>query len=824
MATEERPLNAGPPETGEGAVALPLLALRDIVVFPYMVVPLLVGRRRSIEAVSRAMEKDRIIFLAAQKDAAVEEPGQKDIYGVGVIAEILQLVRQPDGSLKILVEGQARGRIQRFLPDEGALLVEVVELPEETREGPEIEALMRSVRSQFEQYCKLNPRLPAELSASISNIRDPGRLADAIAAHLSSKVEEKQKVLEAVDPGERLRRLAELLGAEMEIAQLEVRIQGQVRKQMEKTQKEYYLQEQMRAIQKELGKMDELAEEAEELREAIRKAKMPKEVEAKALREVDKLAKMMSTSPEATVVRNYLDWLVSLPWSKRTRDRLDIGRAKRILDEDHYGLTKPKERILEYLAVRKLVKNMRGPILCFVGPPGVGKTSLGRSIARALGRNFVRMSLGGVRDEAEIRGHRRTYIGALPGRIIQGMRKAGSRNPVFLLDEVDKMSMDFRGDPSAALLEVLDPEQNSTFSDHYLEVEFDLSDVMFITTANIRDAIPPPLLDRMEVIELPGYTDDEKIKIATRFLLPKQLEAHGLKPGQVVISENAVQSLIRGYTREAGVRNLERELASVLRKVARRIAEDGKTRRVRITAASLEKYLGPRRFVDQELEAQDLVGLATGLAWTEAGGELLPVEVSVLPGKGNLLLTGKLGEVMKESAQAAVSFVRSRAESLGIPKDFFEERDIHIHVPEGAIPKDGPSAGITMAVALASAATGRPVRRDVAMTGEITLRGRVLAIGGLKPKVLAAHRSGTIKKVLFPKANEKDLPDIPPNVRRQVELVPVSHMDEVLELALVPGDGGGPRKGAGGKKVVSKRGEDKTGKSASKRRKKESKR
>jgi len=766
----------------EGRV-LPLLPLRDLVMFPHMVVPLLVGRKKSIEAVEHAVEGDRLILLATQKSAEIEEPNEDDIYRIGTIGEVLQILRQVDGSLKILVEGKARARIKQFLPSENFYLVEAEELGGSVERSVEIEALMRSIVDQFAQYIELSQRIPQEVLLSIRSIEDPGRLADMVAAHLAAKVEDKQRILEAIDPRERLERLNQLLAAEIEIAQLERKIQGEVRKQMEKTQKEYYLQEQLKAIQKELGRQDELYAEIEELKQKIEAAGMPKEVKEKALHEVGRLSKMMPTSPEATVVRNYLDWLINLPWSKKTRDNLNIKRARAILDEDHYDLEKVKERILEFLAVRKLVKKMRGPILCFVGPPGVGKTSLGKSIARALGREFVRMSLGGVRDEAEVRGHRRTYIGALPGRIIQGIRRAGTKNPVFLLDEVDKIGVDFRGDPAAALLEVLDPEQNHAFNDHYLEVDFDLSDVLFITTANVTDTIPPALLDRMEIIHLPGYTEEEKVKIAQQFLIPKQLKAHGLKEKQLKISEEALRTIVRHYTREAGVRNLERNIESICRKVARAIAEEKKKEPTIVTQRNIHKFLGPRKFRTTKAEEGNEVGVAFGLAWTEFGGEVLATEATVLKGKGNLMLTGKLGEVMQESAHAALSYVRSRARDLGIPEDFYEKVDIHVHVPEGAIPKDGPSAGITIATAIASALTKKPVRKDVAMTGEITLRGKILPVGGIKAKILAAHRAG-IKTVLLPSENKADLEEIPKQIRKEMEFIFVDNVDKVLEIAL----------------------------------------
>ncbi|MBE3588617.1 MAG: endopeptidase La [Thermoanaerobacteraceae bacterium] len=766
---------------------LPLLPLRGILVFPYMVIHLDVGREKSVQAIEEAMIRDRNIFLATQKEAQTDDPGIDDIYRVGSVAEVKQLLKLPGGTIRVLVEGLARGRIRRYLGQEPYFKVEVEQYSEEFTKTPEVEALMRSLVYQFEQYVKLSKRIPPETVVSVVNLEEPGRLADIIASHLSLRIEEKQQVLEAVDIVKRLEKLCAIVAKELEIVELERKINIRVRKQMEKTQKEYYLREQMKAIQKELGEKDDRMAEAEEYREKIAEARLPKEVEEKALKEVERLEKMPPMAAESAVIRTYLDWLIALPWSKSTRDRLDIKTAEAILDEDHYGLTEVKERILEYLAIRKLAKKMKGPILCFVGPPGVGKTSLGRSIARALERKFVRISLGGVRDEAEIRGHRRTYVGALPGRIIQGMRNAGSKNPVFLLDEIDKMSMDFRGDPSAALLEVLDPEQNNSFSDHYIEVPFDLSNVMFITTANVQHSIPRPLLDRMEVINISGYTEEEKVQIALRHLLPKQIKEHGLTPEMISISENTIRRLIREYTRESGVRNLERQIASLCRKAARQIVS-GESQKVRITVQNLEQFLGTPKFRYGVAEQEDQVGMATGLAWTEVGGDTLAIEVTVYRGSGRLTLTGKLGDVMKESAQAGYSYVRSRAVELGIDPEFFDKHDIHVHVPEGAIPKDGPSAGITIACALASALTGRRVRHDVAMTGEITLRGRVLPVGGIKEKVLAAHRAG-ITTVILPRDNRKDLEDVPNNVKNKMHFLEVEHMDEVLEVALLEKEG-----------------------------------
>ncbi|MCD5401120.1 endopeptidase La [candidate division NPL-UPA2 bacterium] len=769
---------------GKNSKNLPLLPLRDIVVFPHMVAPLLVGRKSSVKAVEEAMKKDHLILLSAQKEAKVNDPMEADIHRVGTVAEILQVIKLPDNSIRILVEGIARARLKRFLSSSPFFRVEIEEIRVGAERTPELEALVRSVKTQFESYVKLNPRLSDEIANSLVSVGDPEKLADTVAAHLTLKIEDKQLVLETVWPEERLRKLTAILSLETEILQIEMKIFGEVRKQVEKSQRDYFLHEQLKAIEKELGKKDEYAAEIEGLRKKIAEARMPGEAEEKAKAELDRLFKMMPASPEATVIRNYVDWLISVPWSKKTKDHLKIENAEKILNEDHYGLEKVKERILEFLAVRKLVKRMKGPILCFVGPPGVGKTSLAKSVARALGRNFVRISLGGVRDEAEIRGHRRTYIGALPGRIIQSMKKAKTRNPVFLMDEVDKMSVDFRGDPSAALLEVLDPEQNSTFNDHYLEVDFDLSDVFFITTANTQHAIPVPLQDRMELLSLPGYTEEEKVKIAELFLIPKQLKAHGLKERDLSISSHALQQIIRRYTREAGVRNMEREIAAISRKVAKTVAQTKRRRKkIKVTAQNLHKYLGSPRYRLTKAEEKNEVGVATGLAWTEAGGDIMAAEVSTMKGKGKLTLTGKLGEVMQESAQAALSYIRSRAGNLKITENFYKSLDIHIHIPEGAIPKDGPSAGITMATALVSALTGRPVRKDIAMTGEITLRGKVLPIGGVKDKVLAAHRSG-MRTVILPGENKKDLEEIPKNVKRELSFRFVENMDEVIRIAL----------------------------------------
>jgi ATP-dependent Lon protease len=767
---------------GEKQKILPLLPLRGILVFPNMVLHLDVGRERSVSALEQAMIEDNRILLVAQKEARVDEPTPEDIYVMGTIAQIKQMLKLPGGTIRVLVEGLSRASVRKFAATEPYFQVEVDEVVDDEVKNVEIEALMRSVLFQFEQYIKLSKKIPPETLVTVSAIEEPGRMADIIASHLTLKVPQKQEILEATSSKDRLDKLNEILGHEMEVLEIERKINLRVRKQMERTQKEYYLREQMKAIQKELGEKDERMAEADEYREKIAEASLPEEVEEKAIKEVERLEKMPPAAAEGVVIRNYLDWILALPWSKQTQDRLDLNMAEQILEEDHYGLKKVKERIIEYLAVRQLAKKLKGPILCLVGPPGVGKTSLAKSIARALERNFVRMSLGGVRDEAEIRGHRRTYVGAMPGRIIQAMRTAKSQNPVFLLDEIDKMSTDFRGDPSAALLEVLDPEQNNTFSDHYLEIPFDMSHVMFITTANTMYNIPQPLLDRMETIYIPGYTEEEKVQIAERYLLPKQLKEHGLSTETLAVSENTIRKIIRNYTREAGVRNLERQLASICRKTAKEVVRDKKKRSV-VSVQNLNKYLGIASYRYGLAEKEDEVGVATGLAWTESGGDTLVIEVTLMKGKGKLLLTGKLGEVMRESAQAGLSYIRTRARQLGIAENFHEEYDIHIHIPEGAIPKDGPSAGITMACALISALTHRPARRTVAMTGEITLRGRVLPIGGVKEKVLAAHRAG-IKTIILPEDNKKDIPEIPENVRRKLEFVHVEHMDQVLEHAL----------------------------------------
>lgn len=763
---------------------IPMLPLRGLLVFPFTVIHLDVGRKKSIKAIEEAMLEDKEVFLATQKEAQTDEPEEEDIYNVGTVAEIRQILKMPGGTMRVLVEGLHRAEIKEYSSQDPYIKVLVEEFREEEQnKDSQREALMRTLIAQFEQYVRMSKKIPPETVVSVVAIEEPGRLADVIASHLTLRIHEKQHILEARDISERLEYLCEILAKEMEVLELERKINVRVRKQMEKTQKEYYLREQMKAIQKELGDKDERTSEVEELRERIEKANLPKDAREKAYKELERLEKMPPMVAEAVVVRNYLDWLLSLPWSVETRDRLDLKVAEGILEEDHYGLEKPKERILEYLAIRKLARKMKGPILCLVGPPGVGKTSLGKSVARALGRKFVRMSLGGIRDEAEIRGHRRTYVGSMPGRVLQGIKQAGSRNPVFLLDEIDKMTMDFRGDPASALLEVLDPEQNFTFSDHYLEIPFDLSKVMFITTANSTYNIPRPLLDRMEIIEISSYTEEDKVHIARDYLIPKQVKEHGLKMEHITFSEGAIRKLIREYTREAGVRNLERQIASICRKVARTVVEDPQTS-ITVTVNNTAKFLGKEKYRFGVAEKEDQVGVATGLAWTETGGDILTIEVALLKGKGKLILTGKLGEVMKESAQAALTYVKSRAEELEIDPRMLEEYDIHLHVPEGAIPKDGPSAGITIATALASALSGRPTRKDVAMTGEITLRGRVLPIGGLKEKILAAHRAG-IETVLLPEENRKDLEDIPANVKKKITFVRIAHMDQVLLKTLV---------------------------------------
>jgi len=779
-------------ERSRGAVSapssVPLLPLRDIVVFPNMVVPLFVGRPKSIQAVEEAASGGRQLLLAAQRQAGDDEPTEEDIYRVGTLGSIVQLLRLPDGTVKVLVEGKSRAAILDFVGDDPFFSVTVEVLEERIENATEVEALVRSVHAGFATYAKLNKKIAPELVNSIEAIDEAGKLADTVVGHLNLKLEEKQELLEVVDPGKRLEDVFSRIQAETEVLEVERRIRGRVKKQMERSQKEYYLNEQMRAIQKELGERDEFKNEISELEEALAAKAMPDEARERAEKEIRKLKMMSPMSAEATVVRNYVDWMLGLPWSEYSEEKKDIVEAERVLDEDHHGLEKPKERILEYLAVTSLVEKLKGPILCLVGPPGVGKTSLGKSIARATGRDFVRISLGGVRDEAEIRGHRRTYIGALPGKIIQSLKKAGTSNPVFLLDEVDKMSMDFRGDPSAALLEVLDPEQNHTFVDHYLDVDYDLSRVMFVCTANVLHQIPRPLQDRMEIIQIPGYIESEKLEIARSHLVGKVREQNGLNEKLIEFTDGAILEIIRHYTRESGVRNLERELASICRKVARDVVKAGENAKLtRVTPKLVKKLLGVQRYRFGKTEAEDRVGMCTGLAYTEVGGELLQTEVSVTAGKGKMQVTGHLGEVMQESASAAMSYIRSRAKQLGLTRDFYSKVDIHIHVPEGATPKDGPSAGITIATAIASALTRVPVKSTVAMTGEITLRGRVLPIGGLKEKLIAALRGG-VEKVLVPKENEKDLRDLPPVITRSLEIVLVEHMDEVLAHALALGD------------------------------------
>jgi len=760
----------------------PVLPLRDIVVFPHMIVPLFVGREKSVRALEDVMKDDKQILLVTQKNAGQDDPASEDIYTVGTVGTVLQLLKLPDQTVKVLVEGGNRARIIKYADNPAFFQAWAEPVGEKPGESSEVEALTRAVIGQFEQYIKLNRKIPPEVLVSINQIEDPAKLADTVASHLALKISEKQELLETETVNQRLERIFGFMESEIGVLQVEKRIRSRVKRQMEKTQREYYLNEQLKAIQKELGEIDEGKDESSELEERIKKTKLTKEAREKAMAELKKLKTMSPMSAEATVVRNYLDWVLSIPWKKRTKVKKDIKHAEKVLNGDHFGLEKVKERILEYLAVQQRMAKVKGPILCLVGPPGVGKTSLGKSVAKATGRNFVRMSLGGVRDEAEVRGHRRTYIGSMPGKVIQGMKKAKSSNPLFLLDEIDKLGQDWRGDPTSALLEVLDPEQNSTFNDHYLEVDYDLSDVMFITTANTL-RMPQPLLDRMEIIRIPGYTEDEKVEIARRHLIPKQIEAHGLKKDEWSISDDALRDLIRYYCREAGVRNLEREIANLARKAIKELVTK-EAKKVAVNSKNLDKYAGVRRFRWGETETEDLVGITNGLAWTEVGGEILSIEAVVLPGKGKMQITGKLGDVMQESVQAAKSLVRSRATSLGIKPTLFEKRDIHIHVPEGATPKDGPSAGVGMITSIVSALTGIPVRRDVAMTGEITLRGRVLPIGGLKEKLLAALHSG-LKTVLIPKENEKDLADIPDNVKKGLTLVPVNTVDEVIERALV---------------------------------------
>ena len=778
---------------------LPVLPLRDVVVFPHMVIPLFVGRDKSMHALEKAMEADKRILLLAQKSAETDDPQEADLYQVGTLAQVLQLLKLPDGTIKVLVEGLSRVQVSQVGERDGALQGTAVEIQaEDGREAREIEAIARSLMSLFEQYVKTNRKLPPELLQTLAGIEEPARLADTIAAHISVRLADKQRLLEVLPVGERLEMLVGLVDGEIDVQQMEKRIRGRVKSQMEKSQREYYLNEQMKAIQKELGDLDDAPGELEELARKIAEAGMPKPVETKAKAELTKLKQMSPMSAEAAVVRNYLDWILGVPWKKRTKVRKDLKVAQDTLDADHYGLEKVKDRILEYLAVQSRVKQMKGPTLCLVGPPGVGKTSLGQSIAKATNRKFVRMSLGGVRDEAEIRGHRRTYVGSMPGRIVQNLNKVGSKNALFLLDEIDKMSMDFRGDPSSALLEVLDPEQNNSFNDHYLEVDLDLSEVMFVATSNSLN-IPGPLLDRMEVIRIPGYTEDEKLNIAMRYLVPKQIKAAGLKPEELEIDGAAIQDIVRYYTRESGVRSLEREIAKICRKVVKEIALAGpaglpkpkavkgkkakKGALVLVDGSNVDKYLGVRRFDFGRAEEENEIGLVTGLAWTEVGGDLLQIESTLVPGKGQLILTGQLGNVMKESASAALSVVRSRAVQFGIDAAFLQKQDVHVHVPDGATPKDGPSAGAAMVTSLVSILTKVPVRADVAMTGEITLRGRVTAIGGLKEKLLAALRGG-IRTVIIPEENRKDLADIPANVTRDIDIIPVKYIEQVLDLAL----------------------------------------
>ncbi|MGH8462235.1 MAG: endopeptidase La [Stenotrophobium sp.] len=763
----------------------PVLPLRDVVVFPHMAIPLFVGREKSIKALAAAMQDDKRILLLAQRTPDADDPVAKDLYDVGTLASILQMLKLPDGTVKVLVEGVGRARVTRLSMGDAYLTAECQRLPDDSGaviDTKEIDALTRSTLAQFEQYAKLNKKIPAELLPSLTSMDSPGRLADTISAHLNLKLEDKQKVLEIADAGARLEHVMKMLEAEIDVMQIEKKIRGRVKQQMEKNQREYYLNEQIKAIQKELGESEEGPSEQEELANKIERSGMHKEAKAKARAEFNKLKMMPPMSAEATVVRNYLDWLTQMPWKRRTKSHIDLAAAQAKLDADHYGLEKIKERIVEHLAVQSRVKKIKGPILCLVGPPGVGKTSLGRSIAEAVNRKFVRMSLGGIRDEAEIRGHRRTYIGSMPGKIIQNMAKVGVKNPLFLLDEIDKMSMDFRGDPSSALLEVLDPEQNFSFQDHYLEVDFDLSDVMFIATSNTLN-IPGPLLDRMEVIRIPGYTEDEKLNIARQYLLPKQIANNGLKDGELEISDNAIRAIIRHYTREAGVRNVERHLSKIARKVVKQLLLKPKELKVRVTEKNLDKYLGVQQFRYGRAEEKNQVGQVTGLAWTEVGGELLTIEAALTPGKGKLTQTGSLGNVMQESIQAALTVVRSRARMLGIDEEFYAKHDLHVHVPEGATPKDGPSAGGAMCTALVSALTGIPVRADVAMTGEITLRGEVLPIGGLKEKLLAAQRGG-IRTVLIPQENVKDLAEIPETVKSKLNIEPVRWIEDVLKLAL----------------------------------------
>ncbi|OGB89651.1 endopeptidase La [candidate division WOR-1 bacterium RIFCSPHIGHO2_01_FULL_53_15] len=781
---EQKPDKQRPEKLSEWKEELPLIPLRNMVVFPQMIVPLFIGRNKSVKALEDTLAKEKMVVFASQKNEEVEEPGPKDIVSIGTLSEIVQMLSLPDGTTKVLVEGICRVRIEKFTQETPYYRVAVARVPEPEEFSSEAEALVRVVIKQFENYVKLNRRIPSETLMSIINVDNPGRLADLISSYLTLKVDEKQAILEALTPEKRLKKLSDILEKEIEVLNVEKKLQGKVRKQIEKVQKEYYLKEKLRAIQEELGEEDEFAEpELADLRKKLEAAKLPPEIKEKAEKELERLGRMPPMASESSVIRTYLDWLIELPWKKKSKSKLDIAEVEKILNDDHYGLEKVKERILEYFAVLSLTGKMGGTILCLVGPPGVGKTSVARSIARAMGRKFTRVALGGIRDEAEIRGHRRTYVGSLPGRVIQSIHKAGVSNPVFLLDEVDKMGNDFRGDPAAALLEVLDPEMNKEFSDHYLEVAFDLSDVFFITTANTREPIPRPLQDRMEIIEMSGYTEEEKLGIAKGYLLPRELEKHGLKKSKVEFGEDALQEIIREYTREAGVRNLEREIATILRKIATKIVKGKEDAKFNIKKTDLFEYLGAPRYRFGLAEEKDQVGTATGLVWTEVGGDTVPIEVTVMPGRGNLTLTGQLGDVMQESAKAAMSFVRSRAKELGLEENFYRKFDIHIHVPEGAVPKDGPSAGITIATALTSALSGNPVRRDVAMTGEITLRGKVLPIGGLKEKLLAARRAG-IKDVIIPKENKKDIDEIKKELPPDLNINFAKEMDDVLKIAL----------------------------------------
>jgi ATP-dependent Lon protease len=772
----------------EKTIVMPLLPLRDVVVFPHMIVPLFVGREKSIAALESAMKYEKGIFMVAQKNAKKDDPNQEDIYNIGTIGIIIQLLRLPDGTVKVLVEGKTRGAIKEYLQNNDFFLVKVNEIEDiDDQNDVKKQALIRSIKESFELYLKLSKKIHVEMMGTIAAIEDASKLADVVITHINVKLEDKQKIIEIFNIGERLEAIYSLMLSEIEILQVEEKIKRRVKKQMEKTQKDYYLNEQMRAIQKEMGEKDDFRNEIVELEKRLKQKKLSEEATKKARQEIKKLQMMAPMSAEATVVRNYIDWLLDMPWSDKTENKYTLKESEIILEEDHYGLKKVKERIIEYLAVQSLVKKNKGPILCLVGPPGVGKTSIAKSVARATNRKFVRISLGGVRDEAEIRGHRRTYIGAMPGKIIQSLKKAGSNNPVFCLDEVDKLSSDFRGDPSSALLEVLDPEQNFAFNDNYLDVDYDLSDIMFITTANVLQTIPAPLQDRMEVIRIAGYTEPEKLQIAKKFLIAKQLEANGLLAENIEFTKGALLRIIRQYTREAGVRNLEREIASICRKVAKEIVSNGNKKKLVITSKSIVKYLSVPKFRHGETEGKNEIGLTIGLAWTEVGGELLAIEASIMEGTGKMVMTGKLGDVMQESVQAALTYIRARAEKFGLPRNFYEKIDIHVHVPEGAIPKDGPSAGIAMATSIASALMKKKVRADLAMTGEITLRGRVLPIGGLKEKILAAHR-GNIKMVIIPKDNEKDLVEVPQNVQNALEIVFVEHIDEVLDIAFVKDD------------------------------------